>query len=304
MTILVGIKCTNGIVIGADSAATFAAGQIRTIEQQTDKISIVGGSVIVAGTGQVGLGQRFTQIVEKTWEEKKFSGTPVDVGKYLCSITRKDFSETGVEEEGEYIKFESEKVATITGSISEKNASFIRSHLVEEQLINIVPNKGIALTFEGWQFYDELKKDAINSKKAFMAMKFGDTELNSMYEDHFKAAVKQTGFYLVSLQDPGKQKSGLIDSHLEVEIRTSRFLVVDLTHGNQGAYWEAGFAAGLGKPVIYTCSKQAWEDKKKRHFDTEHHQTVKWDLTDPEKSTTRLKDIIRATLPSEAKLAD
>jgi len=32
---------------------------------------------------------------------------------------------------------------------------------------------------------------------------------------------------------------------MRLEIRRSRFAVVDLTHGNRGAYWEAGFAEGL-----------------------------------------------------------
>ena len=66
-------------------------------------------------------------------------------------------------------------------------------------------------------------------------------------------AVASAGFDLVRLdEDP---QAGSIDERLRVEIRKSRFLVADLTHGNPGAYWEAGFAEGLGKPVIYTCEK-------------------------------------------------
>lgn len=65
MTILVGIKCKDGVLIGSDSSATFAAGQIRTIEQTTKKIEIVDGKIIVAGTGQIGLGQRFCHQVEQ-----------------------------------------------------------------------------------------------------------------------------------------------------------------------------------------------------------------------------------------------
>jgi nucleoside 2-deoxyribosyltransferase len=90
---------------------------------------------------------------------------------------------------------------------------------------------------------------------------------------------------------------------LRVEIRTSRFLIADLTHGNQGAYWEAGFAEGLGKPVIYTCEKSQFEIYK-THFDTNHHLTVKWDKEQPEEFKKKLKDTIRATLPDEAVLMD
>lgn len=57
MTILVGLLCKEGIVIGADSSATFGSAQFRTIEQPTDKIEIIDNQIIVAGTGQIGLGQ-------------------------------------------------------------------------------------------------------------------------------------------------------------------------------------------------------------------------------------------------------
>jgi len=48
-------------------------------------------------------------------------------------------------------------------------------------------------------------------------------------------------------------------------IRTARFVIADLTHDNNGAYFEAGFAEGLGLPVIYTCEAGKF-DAKKTHF--------------------------------------
>jgi 20S proteasome alpha/beta subunit len=67
MTAIVGIRCKDGVVIGADSSATFTdGGQVRTIEQPTEKkIEIIGDKVIVAGTGSVGHGQRFCAVVRK-----------------------------------------------------------------------------------------------------------------------------------------------------------------------------------------------------------------------------------------------
>jgi len=35
---------------------------------------------------------------------------------------------------------------------------------------------------------------------------------------------------------------------------------------NPGAYWEAGYAEGLGKPVIYTCEEAKFVEAS--HFDT------------------------------------
>lgn len=94
------------------------------------------------------------------------------------------------------------------------------------------------LTFRGWEYYEELQRGSSTSRTAFMAMQFGDPELDAIYRDHFKAAVEATGFTLKRL-DEG-QPAGLIDDRLRVEIRQSRFLIADLTHHNKGAYWEAG----------------------------------------------------------------
>jgi hypothetical protein len=162
----------------------------------------------------------------------------------------------------------------------------------------------VTLSIDGWQYYEQLRRGASDSRKAFMAMEYGNTELDKIVEDVFKLAVKQTGFDLFKLVDR-PQPAGLIDDRLRVEIRTSRFLVADLTHGNRGAYWEAGYAEGLGKPVIYTCEKKVFEDPNtKPHFDTNHHLTILWDADNPTEAAEKLKATIRATLPGESKLTD
>ena len=96
---------------------------------------------------------------------------------------------------------------------------------------------------------------------------------------------------------------GLIDDRLRVEIQASDFIIADLTHDNLGAYWEAGYAEGLGKPVIYTCGKTKFE-KEKTHFDTNHHLTIVWDSDNPQQAGEDLKATVRATLPQLAKQED
>lgn len=66
------------------------------MEQPYEKLEVIGGHVVVAGTGQIGLGQRFCEIVRKAWEDKSFQRTAVEVGKVLCKTTVADFAETGV----------------------------------------------------------------------------------------------------------------------------------------------------------------------------------------------------------------
>lgn len=140
-----------------------------------------------------------------------------------------------------------------------------------------------------------------------MAMQFGDEELNRVVKDCFKPAVKAAGFELRLLTEG--QPAGLIDDQLRAALRTARFVIADLTHGNHGAYWEAGFAEGLGRPVIYTCRKNEWDQRDqpselKVHFDTNHHLTVIWDPENLGDAATRLTTTTRASLPAEAQMTD
>jgi ATP-dependent protease HslVU (ClpYQ) peptidase subunit len=96
MTILVGIRCTDGIVIGADSSATFVGVQNSTIEQPTNKkISVIYDQFIVAGTGAVGHHQRFSALVTELYDKKTFSGkSDLEIAKILSSELIKELSST------------------------------------------------------------------------------------------------------------------------------------------------------------------------------------------------------------------
>lgn len=94
MTVLVGIRCKDGIVIGSDSSATSTMGQFPLIEMPTKKIDLINDKIIVAGTGQVGLGQRFKSVVEKAWEQKVFQHDHIEVGKQLSQRAIADFAFT------------------------------------------------------------------------------------------------------------------------------------------------------------------------------------------------------------------
>ena len=115
------------------------------------------------------------------------------------------------------------------------------------------------------------------------------------------AAIREAGFDLIRLDE--RPPAGLIDNRLRVEIRACAFLVADLTDRNAGAYWEAGFAEALGKPVIYMCREDVFREKA-THFDTNHSHTIVWNPEEPEKTAESLKATIRATLPEEAVQSD
>ena len=195
-------------------------------------------------------------------------------------------------------------LTSIIGANGQEGVLYISEHLQKIGLVRYKQYQDgdglqIGLTFEGWQKYDELKNRGEILNRAFLAMQYNDKELEDFYRSNLKPAVEQTGFELYILSDV--LKAGLIDNQIRVEIRNSRFLLADLTHGNQGAYWEAGYAEGLGKPVIYLYRK---DQAKEIHFDTNHCTTIFWEQSDLEGSLRKLKATIRATLPSDAKMVD
>jgi hypothetical protein len=113
------------------------------------------------------------------------------------------------------------------------------------------PNFYVCLTFAGWVRFDELQRGKVASRMGFMAMQFNVPETTEASEHCFKKAAEDAGFGLSVLTEG--QGAGLIDDQLRVALRTAKFLVADVSTGNRGAYWEAGFAEGLGKHVIYAC---------------------------------------------------
>ena len=203
---------------------------------------------------------------------------------------------------GETVQVNPLKHGAIIGSKSKEGFLFVLRHLGNAKLVPGDPTAkmehghraNVTLTFNGWKRYESLTSGLETYRKAFMAMKFGDSVLDKIVDGVFRSAVRQTGFELYRLDD--SPRAGLIDDRLRVEIQSSDFLIADLTHDNLGAYWEAGYAEGLGKPVIYTCEKTKF-NKEKTHFDTNHHLTVTWDKGAPSDASEDLKATIRATLP-------
>ena len=87
MTLILGIRCTDGVIIGSDSAVTFGPSpQQPTIEQPSSKIDVITGEVIVATTGFTGHGFRVVHEIGKIWNGKALSGK--DICDAACHITQ------------------------------------------------------------------------------------------------------------------------------------------------------------------------------------------------------------------------
>ena len=86
MTVIVGVLCKQGVVIGSDSSSTSVTGNISTTEQNSKKVEIINKEVIMCGTGSVGINQRFIQILSKTFNDNAFksrSKSNIDIATHI-----------------------------------------------------------------------------------------------------------------------------------------------------------------------------------------------------------------------------
>ena len=140
----------------------------------------------------------------------------------------------------------------------------------------------------GWQRVEELAKPNIESTQAFVAMWFDDS-LNSAYSEGIAKLEEDTGFTMFRIDM--KQFNEKICDRILAEIRRSRFLIADVTGQRQGVYFEAGFAMGMGLPVIWTCRE---DQIKECHFDTRQYNHITWN--NEKELRQKLRDRILATI--------
>ncbi len=144
----------------------------------------------------------------------------------------------------------------------------------------------------GYSHIEEITTNP-DSSQCFVAMWF-DNSMDDVYEKGFRAAIAAAGYTPLHI-DRKPDLIGKIDDEIIAEIRRSRFVVADFTHGDGGArggvYYEAGFAHGLDLPVIFTCRKEMIDET---HFDTRQFNHILWE--NPEDLRKQLTDRILAAI--------
>ncbi len=172
-----------------------------------------------------------------------------------------------------------------------KEQTFILQQLIDDGYISgrtVFPSK-FTITAKGWnKIYDLEKVSTPRLKQAFIAMWF-DASMDTASENGLKKAIKEAGYEPIKIND--KEHNGKIDDEIISEIRRSQFIVCDFTGHRGGVYFEAGFAMGLGLPVIWTCRQDNIDEL---HFDTRQYNHIVW--TDEDDLHRKLLNRIRATI--------
>lgn len=160
----------------------------------------------------------------------------------------------------------------VYGDSSEENRTFCSQRFEGDkgQLIEVI-------TFSTGLLRDCVRKlkrlILINafSRDCFVAMWF-DMSMEEIYQCGIYKPLKEIGFNPIRIDKI--EHNDRIDHKIFDLIRRSRFVVADFTGNRAGVYYESGFAAGLGLPVIHTCRRDSFE---KRHFDIQTINTIIYD---------------------------
>ena len=180
-------------------------------------------------------------------------------------------------------------------SIKDNEVEFFLDYLLEKGWIK-GRREGLGMghfivTIDGYSHIADVSVNR-NLSQVFVAMWF-DNSMNESYQTGIEQAVWDAGYKPFRIDQ--KEHINKIDDEIIAEIRRSRFLVADFTQGDDGArggvYYEAGFAHGLGIPVIFTCREDAVD---KLHFDTNHYNHIVW--ATPEELREKLNNRILAVI--------
>ena len=127
-----------------------------------------------------------------------------------------------------------------------------------------------SITGSGWASLEDHPALADVGNQVFVAMWFDDL-MKSAFDKGIEPALQDAGYraYRVDLV----QHNERIDAKIEHEIQNSAFVVADVTGQRQGVYYEAGFALGLGRQVIWSVRESEIEEV---HFDTRQYNHIVW----------------------------
>lgn len=173
----------------------------------------------------------------------------------------------------------------------EDEAKYMLDYLSGSNLIqyhdgpNLEEAYDIVIAPKGYSRVDELLKNTSNGRNVLVAMRFGDE--TKLLREAIRKGVENAGYNAIYIDEV--QHNDFITPELLKHIKDSKFVVTDLTHENNGAYFEEGYAMGLGKPVIQLCKSGV-----KLHFDIAQKNTIIWESEDdiPGRLTNRIKATI------------
>ena len=192
--------------------------------------------------------------------------------------------------------FDKMEMLAYTESITEGELEYLLNYLVAQDWLDKTSETfgliDLAITVEGYARLAEMENVIVDSSQVFVAMWF-DESLDPVYDEAISPAIKNMGYEAFRVDR--RHHLDKIDDQIIAEIKKSRFIIADFTHGEKGArggvYYEAGFAHGINIPVIFTCREDMIDHL---HFDTRQYPHIVWNC--PEELKKQLEDRIGAVI--------
>ena len=119
-------------------------------------------------------------------------------------------------------------------------------------------------------------------------MWFGPS-MSDPYDRGFQSGISRAGYNPIRVDQ--QEHINKIDDEIIARINSSAFVVADFSGHRGGVYFEAGYALGLGLPVVWTCRET---DIDSLHFDIRQYNCILWET--PEELATRLENRIGASI--------
>jgi len=122
-------------------------------------------------------------------------------------------------------------------------------------------------------------EDARNT--IFIAMALGREDVDALFKETFSPVCYELGYEPIRIDQ--KEPVRTITNEILDMINDSMAVIADLTYARQSVYFEAGYAHGLGVPLLLTCRRDHWrgvEDATKIHFDLEQYKISFWEPDD------------------------
>jgi nucleoside 2-deoxyribosyltransferase len=178
---------------------------------------------------------------------------------------------------------------------------FIMESMVQKNWLAIKISKAVGGQFnisspsiiaeDGWMEI-ERNLDKNYLKQVFVAMWFDSTMDNAYVA--IEKAIAECGLNILRIDR--KEHNNEISGEILFEIKKSRIIIADVTGQRNGVYFEAGFAMGHQKTVIWSCREN---DLKNIHFDTRQYNHVLW--KDENDLYSKMKNRLLATLAVDEK---
>ncbi|MBC7773955.1 MAG: hypothetical protein H7246_00850, partial [Phycisphaerae bacterium] len=104
---------------------------------------------------------------------------------------------------------------------------------------------GLLITHQGFKHCHSLRESGKNSKRCFVAMRFSD-DMKPFYDEAIASAIEENGYLPIRVDREHAPSEQSINDFIIANIKESGFCIADLTHQNQGVYFEMGYALGKG----------------------------------------------------------